>query len=81
MTKPLEDMTEGELSDVMIRCARAIEACLPPGSGPRGKSMFVLVVFDDPKVAQYISSCARDSMIEAMRETADRLESREDVTR
>jgi hypothetical protein len=79
--KRLEDMTEGELSDVMVRCARAVERELPPGAGPRGRPMFVLVVFDDPAVAQYISTCTRASTIEAMRETADRLEARQDVTR
>jgi hypothetical protein len=43
--------------------------------------MFVLVLFNDPKVAQYVSNCTRESMIEAMRETADRLERNLDVKR
>ncbi len=79
--KRLEDMTEGELSEVMIRAARAVEVALPPGSGPSGRSMFVLLVFDDPAVGQYISSCQRSDMIKAMRETANRLERKEDVPR
>lgn len=79
--KTLKDMTEPELADVMTRAARAVERELPPGAGPRGRSMFVLVVFDDPEVAQYISTCQRETTIEAMRETADRLERRQDVTR
>ncbi len=64
-----------------VAAARAIEAVLPPGSGPRGKVMFALVIFDDPAIAQYISSCNRADMIKAMRETADRLEKRQDVSR
>jgi hypothetical protein len=79
--KRLEDMDERELGEVMVAAARAVESVLPPGLGPRGKSMFVLVVFDDPKVAQYISSCNRVDMIAAMRETAERLERKEDVPR
>ena len=79
--KSLEDMTEGEISDIMIAAARAVEAVLPRGAGPRGRSMFVLVVFDDPRIAQYISTCERASTIQAMRETADRLEARQDITR
>lgn len=79
--KPLIDQDEEELRETMLRAARAVEAVLPPGAGPRGRSMFVLVVFDDPQIAQYISSCRREDTIAAMRETADRLEQREDVTR
>lgn len=79
--KRLEDMDERELAETMKAAARAIEAVLPPGPGPRGKSMFALVIFDDPQIAQYISSCNRADTIAAMRETADRLERREDVAR
>lgn len=73
--KPLEDMTEPELRSLMTRCGDALKTVLG------AKTQFALVVFDDPKVAQYISSCTRDTMILAMRETADRLERRQDVPR
>ena len=73
--KNLEDMTEPELRDLMNRCAVAVNRELG------GISKFALVVFDDPKIAQYISSCVRADMIVAMRETAERLERRDDVSR
>lgn len=45
------------------------------------EGLFVLVAFDDPGLAQYISNCDRDNMVRSLRECADRLEAREDVTR
>jgi len=73
--KRLEDMTEPELRELMVRCGCAVKKELG------GMSQFALVVFDDPKIAQYISTCTRESMIEAMRETAERLARNQDVTR
>lgn len=73
--KPLAQMTEKELSDLMRRCGNALKNIL--GS----KSDFTLLVFDDPKVAQYLSTCARDCMIEALKETVHRLEHRQDIPR
>lgn len=73
--KHLEDMTEPELRDLLRRCGDALKGVLGT------KSMWVLLVFDDPAVAQYIATCERASVIEAMRETADRLERNMDVTR
>jgi hypothetical protein len=79
--KSLRDMTEVELSEVMTRAARAVEGEMPPGLGRNGRSKFVLLVFDDPEVAQYIATCERADVITAMRECADRLESKQDVQR
>jgi hypothetical protein len=79
--KSFEDMTEPELREACTRIARAAEAQLPPGPGPRGKALFVLLIFDDPKVAQYVSNAQRSDIIKSMRECADRLERKEDVTR
>jgi hypothetical protein len=73
--KPLEDMDEAELKDYFNALARLVEAALPRGA------RFALLVFDDPKVAQYVSNCRRPDMIEALRETSDRLARRQDVTR
>lgn len=75
VTKPLEDMTEPELRELLTRCGNALKGILGT------KSMWVLLVFDDPAVAQYIATCERRSVIEAMRETADRLERKQDVPR
>ena len=75
MPKQLQHMTEPELRKLMTDCGNAVRDVL----GRR--SQFCLVVFDDPKIAQYIATCTRESMSEAMRETANRLERRQDVPR
>jgi hypothetical protein len=78
----LIDMTELQLRNCMTRVARAVEHELPPGCGPRGKALFVVLAFeDDPGIAQYVRNCQRSDIIKALRETADRLEQRQDVTR
>lgn len=81
MMKRLEQMTEPELANVMKKCARAVEHVLGEYLPDAVRAQFVLVVFDDPKVAQYVATCERSSVIEAMRETADRLEAKQDVAR
>jgi hypothetical protein len=77
--KRLEDMTEPELRQFCSACANSIE--LTAELLEVEKPLFVLVLFNDPKIAQYISNCERATTIEAMRETAERLEKRQDVTR
>ena len=77
--KRLEDMNEVELRQLMTRMAQGVE--LAAKKLGVEKPHFALVVFNDPKVGQYISNCERASMIQALRETANRLENREDVPR
>lgn len=79
MMKRLEDMTEPELAELLTLSAKAIEKEWRLYGVQ--KPHFCLVVFNDPALGQYISNCQRDSMIKAMRETADRLERRQDVPR
>ena len=80
--KRLEDMTEPELSDLLEACAKAVDEVLKAKVIPlTHRHQFVLVVFDDPKIAQYVSSCERESMIEAMSETADRLSKKQNLPR
>jgi len=77
--KQLENMTEVELRDL----------CNNMGSGlleiahdhGLDKLHFALLIFNDPKIAQYVCNCRRRDVILAMRECADRLEAREDVER
>ena len=77
--KRLEDMTEPELRELCNTAGYAVEqACAVLGVE---KPLFTLLLFNDPALAQYVSNCERQSMIEALRETADRLGRREDVTR
>jgi hypothetical protein len=77
--KHLEDMTEPELRTTMNAMARGVVRMSEVLKVD--KPLFVLVLFNDPKVAQYVSNCTRESMIAAMRETADRLERNQDVPR
>jgi hypothetical protein len=77
--KKLEDMTEPELRDLMNHLARGVVSKAEDAGCE--KPQFVLVLFNDPKVAQYVANCSRQSMIEAMRETANRLENKQDIPR
>lgn len=81
MTTLLRDMTEPELRDFFRNLAKKVEAELPPGPGPRGKCMFALIVCEETRVGQYVSNMQRAGMVELLRETADRLEGREDIPR
>jgi hypothetical protein len=77
--KRLEDMTEPELRHLMNTLGWRLEdGCTILGVE---KPRFVLVLFNDPHIAQYAANCERSDIIKAMRETADRLERNEDVTR
>ena len=44
-------------------------------------SLFMLVVFDEPRLAQYISNAQREDCIKAMEETAQRVKNKEVVRR
>jgi len=79
MPQRLVDMDEQELAFFMRELARAVvsEAEDRDVEPPR----FVLLVFNDPKVAQYVANCERSDIITALRDTADRLQQKQDVTR
>lgn len=77
--KKLEDSTEPELRDLMNAVCRGIEGAAAAQGYERPH--FVVVLFNDPKVAQYAANCRRADVIKSMRETADRLEGKEDVPR
>jgi hypothetical protein len=77
--RKLKDMDEEELRGLMSLTAKAIETTARELGVE--KPLFVLVLFNDPAIGQYISNCDRSTTVAAMRETADRLERREDVTR
>ncbi len=73
--KQLVDMTEQELRELMIDIAKGVTEKLVPNS------KFVILVFDDPGLAQYISNCQRSDIITAIQETANRLESKQNIPR
>lgn len=77
--KKLEYMTEPELAEVMRGLAdRMMEYAKEIDLE---KPKFVLLLFNDPAIAQYISNVMREDVIKSLRETAGRLERREDVVR
>lgn len=81
--KLIRDMTEPELRAYFRGLARMVEDALPPGPSARGKALFALVVADsiEPGIGQYVGNVVRADMIRLLRETADRLEQRQDIPR
>lgn len=79
--KLIRDMTEPELREVFKKLALKVESELPPGPSKNGKCLFALIVADaiEPGVGQYVSNVVREDMIRLLRETANRLEAREDI--
>lgn len=75
--KPLEDMTEPELRKLTSSILDAIKARLPEGTG----FCVLFWPFGEHGISQYGSNARRQDMILALRECADRLERRQDVTR
>ena len=77
--KKLMNMTEPELKSLMTSCAYAIEGAAKIHRVE--KPLFALIMFNDPAVGQYICNCERETTIKALRETADRLEAKQDIPR
>lgn len=77
--KRMEDMTEPELRTLFNGFGGVIKNRLIINVA--GDPQFCLLIFNDPKVAQYISSCARETMVKALRKAADRIEKNEEVRR
>jgi hypothetical protein len=75
MNHIFRDATEPELKMLANMIGNAVQENLPPGCG------FVVLFFDDDQIGQYVCNCERPSMIKVLRETADRLDAREDITR
>lgn len=81
MNQRIEDMTEPQLKRYFRDLALTIEGELPPGPSRKGRCLFVLLVCDESSIGQYVSNAARPEIIKLLRETADRLEKREDLPR
>lgn len=75
----LEDLTEPELAYVCNMTAKSIETMFRILQIER--PLFALLMFNDPRIAQWVSNCDRKDVIMAMRACADRLERQQDVTR
>lgn len=81
--KTLQDIVaKGEATGYFSALAKSIELILPSIDGnPDHRCHFVLLVADNSEVAQYVSNAERESCIQWLRETADRLEKNEDTPR
>jgi hypothetical protein len=75
--KSLDEMTEPELRRTMNQAADLVKMALPAGTG----FLILAAPFGPGGIAQYIGNGQRADFVRWMRETADRLESREDVPR
>ena len=75
--KRLDDMTEPELRELMTAAGDAVKAALPPRTG------YVVLAYEFglPGIGQYIANGQRSDVIKLLRETADRLERRQEVGR
>jgi hypothetical protein len=75
--KSLDDLTEPELRDLCTEIAHTVKSMLPGDTG------FILLFtpFGASGIAQYVANGTRPECIAWLRETADRLQGREDVTR
>jgi len=73
MSNKLANMTEPEIKEMLLQSAANITE--------RTESLFMLVVFDDPGVAQYISNAKREDCIKAMEETAERFRNQQTIER
>lgn len=81
--RELRDMTEPELGEYFTQLAELIESVLPPGPSASGRCLFALIVTDTegPGIGQYVSNIQREGIVKLLRETVNRLESREDIPR
>ncbi len=76
--KQLDDMTEPELLELMIAMGKQIDAVCAVMEVER--PLFALLLFNDPRITQYVTNCRREDIIVAMRETANRLSPKQDVS-
>ena len=80
--KTLQDMNERDLRWYMNSLAEATEQLMPAADNERGRCCFLLLLFDHPEGnVHFVSNCARNMMVQALREAADRLERRDDTSR
>jgi hypothetical protein len=75
--KALEDMNEVELRHLTNLICNMMADAIPPNCG------FAVLFWPCGQngISQYGSNCRREDMVKALREAADRLESRTDVPR
>jgi len=73
MPEQLSNMTEPELKRLLTDIANYIKSSTD--------SLFMVVFFDEPGVAQYVSNAKREDCIRAMEEAALRFKNKEIIER
>lgn len=76
MSKLMRDMTEPELAEHLTRQLRFIRSCQT-----KDTIGSMLVIFQDDGIAQYGATVDPETVPQALRELADRIERRETVKR
>lgn len=71
----LRNLSEPQMRELLNGIADEIKERLPK------ETLFFMVAFDDPGLCQYVSNARREDIVKAMRETADRLEGKQDIER
>lgn len=69
----MEDLTEPELRALMNELATTLQRMIR--NRVSGVPKFVLLVFNDPKLTQYVSSCQFEDVVKALQETVGRFTS------
>ncbi len=73
------DLNEPTMKFMLDKMGKSIENVAAQHQVDKPK--FALLLFDDPGLGQYCCNCERKDVITALRETADRLERKEDIPR
>lgn len=80
--KALKDLTEAELQKYLGILAQATHEVMPGGSGPEGRAYFVLLVFDEGDIVQYVSNNTdRMKIASALLTAAQILEAKQENSR
>jgi len=81
--KLMDDCDEPEMKEKLDSAMRYLLNFLPGGDGPGGRPLVVLLTSGTfaGGIAHYAANAHRDGVIRFLRNAADRLEARDDVTR
>lgn len=79
--KHIDSMTEPQMREYLSMLGAATESIMPGGPSKNGRALFAILVFSEPGMAHHTSNCDRGTMLQALREAADRLERLEDTSK
>ncbi len=78
--KKFSDMTPGDVSKYLTDLGTATASILPLREDGEGPAIFILIVSGDlgPGEGHYVSNIVREDAVRWLRETADRIERKQD---